>query len=179
MGQSLEQRRAAATRKYIRQKKGRNRPPEDEPWIWMTHPLMESPAWRSLSPNGRRVMDRVLIEHMNHGGSENGNLIVTHSDFADYGVTRRLITEAINEVEFLGLAKTKRGGRWHGTNHATKFRITWMCNRAGVPATNDWKGRTPEQIADWRMETKQMKETRKAYRQKSKTDVRVISKKVP
>ena len=176
MAPSLADRQGAAYRKYIREKKGRNKPPKDEPWIWMTHPLMESPAWRSLSPNGRKVMDRVLIEHMSHGGSENGNLIVTHSDFAGYGVTRRLITQAINEVEFLGLAIPKRGGRWHGTNHATKFRITWMCDRTGAPATNEWKGRTLEQIASWRAEVKRQNETGKAWRQKSMRGVLVISK---
>ena len=61
--------------------------------------MLESEAWRALSLNAHKVIDRVKIEHMHHGGTENGNLIVTHADFQAYGVRRQSIAAAIREAE--------------------------------------------------------------------------------
>ena len=108
---SREERDANARRKYSQRKRGRNKPPKDEPWVWETQGLLTSDAWQCLSVNARKVVDRVLVEHMAHAGFENGNLMVTHEDFVRYGVTRRLVTQSIDEAEFLGLLKAKRGGK--------------------------------------------------------------------
>ena len=44
---------------------------------FIAHPkqMVESPAWRALSLAARKALDRIEIEHMNHGGAENGKLI--------------------------------------------------------------------------------------------------------
>jgi hypothetical protein len=49
--------------------------------------MMESDAWRALSLAGRRVIDRVEIEHGHHGGTDNGKLPVTFDQFCEYGFT--------------------------------------------------------------------------------------------
>ena len=50
---------------------------------WFGLELMESEAFRALSPNSRRLLDRVLIEHIHHGGVENGQLMATHDQLRD------------------------------------------------------------------------------------------------
>ena len=44
----------------------RNHPPAGEPWVWLTRELLESDAWRGASINARRVVERLIIEHMQH-----------------------------------------------------------------------------------------------------------------
>jgi hypothetical protein len=51
-----------------------NAPPKTQPWAWLILEMMESGAMRSLSINALRVLHRIQIEHMAHGGLENGCL---------------------------------------------------------------------------------------------------------
>src|SRR5690349_15302677 len=90
------------------------RPPEGEPWVWLTADLLTSHSWRALSVNGRRLMDRLLIEHMAHAGRENGRLKATHDQLVEYGLPRACIRAAIEHCEVLGLIEHHRGGRWAG-----------------------------------------------------------------
>jgi hypothetical protein len=39
-----------------------NAPPANQPWGWFSFELLESAAMRSLSVNGRRVLDRIRLE---------------------------------------------------------------------------------------------------------------------
>ena len=39
-------------------------PPRGESWIWLTRELLESPAWRALNPNARKLIDFLLVEYM-------------------------------------------------------------------------------------------------------------------
>jgi hypothetical protein len=45
-----------------------------EPFVMLPRELIASDAWRSLGINGRRLIDFLLLEHMGHGGKENGKL---------------------------------------------------------------------------------------------------------
>ena len=40
--------------------------------------LRELAAWRALPDNARRILDRLEVEHMRHGGAENGALPCTY-----------------------------------------------------------------------------------------------------
>jgi hypothetical protein len=73
--------------------------------------LIEAPAWRVLSLSARRLLDRIEIEHMRHGGQENGKLAVTFEDFAEYGIDRHAIAPAMRECIALGLLVITRRGR--------------------------------------------------------------------
>ena len=68
-----------------------NRPPSNQAWSWLTSELINSLAWRSMSVNCRKLIDRLLLEHCNHGGWENGRLVCTYKDFQEYGLTRNKI----------------------------------------------------------------------------------------
>jgi len=97
-----------------------------------------------LSHSARKVLDRIIREHMAQGGKENGRLKVTARNFqAD--VHPRHITAAITEVEALGFVKrTYKGRRSHGEDRGApaQFRLTWLpvfeVNDASA-ATNEWK----------------------------------------
>jgi hypothetical protein len=79
---------------------------------WMARPiaLIESPAYRALSLSAHRALSRIEIELAHHGGNDNGKLPVTFDDFERYGVRRKSIGLALDELEALGLIKiTERG----------------------------------------------------------------------
>ena len=48
--------------------------------------MLESPPWRALSLSAHRVLDRLDIENRDHGGKDNGKLIVTFEQFCSYGM---------------------------------------------------------------------------------------------
>ena len=132
-------------------------PPKGEPWVWLTRELLASPAWRSQSPNARRLVDFLLIEHTNHAGTENGALPATHEQLEAYGLTKNCITPAIKESTFLGLIRFERGGRWGGVKRPSVFRLTFFADRDGNPPTNEWKGKTAEAIAEWKKDLRYRK----------------------
>lgn len=117
------------------------RPPEGEPWCWMTARMLASPAFRSLSRMALQCLFRIAVEHMAHGGRENGALIVTHSDFVAHGMRAASIAEAIRELERAGFIEvTCRGGRnWGAIVRPSRFRLTWLPTREGSAPTNDWQ----------------------------------------
>ena len=127
------------------------RPPKGEPWVWMTRELIASPAMRSLSLTARRLLDFLMIEHMNHAGSENGKLMATEGQLIAFGLTRRLISEAVRELVFLGLVRVERGRLTRGGVKAPNlYRLTVYADKEGCPATNEWKGMTDEAVAVWK-----------------------------
>src|SRR6516165_5946692 len=73
--------------------------------------MLQSPAYRVLTRAARMVLDRIEIEHMHHGGVENGNLPVTYDDFVEYGIHRHGIAPAIRELEGLGFIEITQRGR--------------------------------------------------------------------
>ncbi len=151
--EDLDPEQDTAYRRYIILKKKLNAPPRDDPWIWQPRSLLTSWPWRAMSVNARKALDRIMLEHMEHACFENGALVVTHENFIDYGVTSKHVAAAIEELEFLGLAKrTIKGGRRNGSNVASRFRLTWIGDRTGAPATNERKGKTPEAIAAWKVD---------------------------
>ena len=55
-----------------------------------------------MSLAARKIVERVAIEHMGHGGTLNGSLIVTYDDFETFGVRRKSIAPAIKKAVALG-----------------------------------------------------------------------------
>lgn len=117
------------------------RPPPDQPWAWLSRDLLESHAWRALTANGRRLIDRVMLEHMAHGGAENGTLAVTYADLAAWGIRVNSIAPTIAEVVALGLIDHRAGRPSHiaGKGHPQVFKLAWLPDCEGGPATDGWK----------------------------------------
>lgn len=143
-----------------------HRPPKDQPWIWLTRELLASAAWRARSINTVRLIEFLLVEHMAHAGTENGNLKATYDQLVAFGLTRSAIRAATEEAEFLGLIRFKRGGRWVGTNQPSTYRLTFLPDRDSNPPTNEWKGKTERAISAWKQEQVQRLRARHSRRKK-------------
>jgi hypothetical protein len=117
--------------------------PRGQQWAWHTVEALGSPAWRVLSLSGRRVLDRIEIEHASHGGKDNGNLPVTYDDFVKYGIDRHAVAPAIREVEALGFIEITEHGRGGNAEYRmpNKFRLTHLPTGKDrdTPATDEWK----------------------------------------
>ena len=95
--------------------------------------LLESTAWRSLSIHARRLIDFLLIEHMRHGGRENGRLIAPRRQLIAFGIHAHFVSAAIEEAELVGLVDCKRGvGRAPNT-----YGLTWLPR--GDPPAHRWR----------------------------------------
>ncbi len=141
--------------------------PANEPWVWLTRELLASPAWRAQSINCRRLIDFLLVDHANHAGTENGNLMAPYDQLVESGASRSEICNAVDEAKFLGLLWVNRGGRWAGTNQPSTYQLTFLPTVSNMqPATNDWKGKTPEAIKAWKADRTARKKARREYRKK-------------
>ena len=117
------------------------RPPVDQPWVWLTRDLLASYAWRSMSANARRLVERVMLEHMAHGGAENGALPVTYDDLSSWGIRLNSVAPSIAEAVALGLIEHHPGRAAHiaGKGHAQLFRLSWLPTCEGEPALTRWQ----------------------------------------
>jgi|FEC22Drversion2_1045045.scaffolds.fasta_scaffold02218_5 hypothetical protein len=105
--------------------------------------MKESLAWRHLPDAARRALDRLELEHMRHGGADNGRLPCTHSDFARAGIRRASVALAIRQCVHLGFVKVSEvGGR-----SISKFRRPNLYRLTYVFGS----GRSPDPTHDWRL----------------------------
>jgi hypothetical protein len=104
--------------------------------------MRESPAWAAVPDNARRVLDRLELEHMRHGGAENGSLPCTYSDFVAHGVRRASVSLALRQCEALGFLEiTHRGGRSISEyRDPSRYRLTYLNGRGqSAIKTDEWK----------------------------------------
>jgi hypothetical protein len=121
-----------------------------EQWIAYSREMVESPAVRVLRPSAVRVMHRLESEHMNHGGAENGRLIVTFDQFKDWGIHRHAIAPAIRELVALGFVEiTRRGSAGNsGYRQPTLYRLTYVNSKRREIPTNEWRKITTVEEAE-------------------------------
>ena len=135
-------------------------PPTNGAWTWITKEMLESDAWRGLNANARRLLDRLMLDHMDHAGTENGNLIATYEQLIKHGLTGDAIKTAVDQAEAFGFIKVNRGGRWAGTNKPSTYRLTWIGDKYHNAPTNDWKRITAKTVKEWKDTTRQQKKWR-------------------
>ncbi|MEQ9642509.1 MAG: hypothetical protein RIM84_20950 [Alphaproteobacteria bacterium] len=123
----------------------RNAPPKGAPWVWLTLEMMKSDAWRSANMNTRRLVDFLLVELMQHGGTNNGKLKAPHRQLVQVGCSPGLITKAIDDAERLGLIDCARGGR----RVAITYSLTWLPSHDGEPATDRWRYYRNDKLKPW------------------------------
>ena len=143
-------------------------PPSGEPWVWLSTELLYSVAWRSMSINCYKLIFHLLIEHSNHHGYENGRLLSTYQQLQDYGLTRNKIRSVIEESEFLGLVRHRRGRKVEALNQPNSYRLTFYADDENGYATNEWKSVTKEKVDNWRAKTGQLRKNRENYKRNFK-----------
>jgi hypothetical protein len=82
----------------------------DGQFVAITRAILECPARRALSLAARRALERIEIEHLVHGGKDNGKLPVTYRDFEKWLVRPDTIASAIRELVALGFVEVTRHG---------------------------------------------------------------------
>jgi hypothetical protein len=122
--------------------------PEGKPFAMLSAELLASAAWRARSINTIRLIDFLLIEHMNHGGVENGFLLAPWNQLEPFGIGRRLLGPAIAQAVELGLLEVERG-KMSGARKSrpSLYRLTFvkarMVNEFGVTyyvePSNEWR----------------------------------------
>lgn len=144
-------------------------PPRDQGgWMAITREFLESPAYRTLSVNGRKSLDRLIIEHISHGRQHNGRLTVTHEQFYAYGVTAESIADALEELEFKRLITMEKGRAGNGTAHATIYTLTFDGTHEGAPAANGWRSITMDDAKRWSETVRKDRATARAQAKKKK-----------
>ena len=96
--------------------------------------LLESPAWRALGINARRLIDVLMIEHLRHGGKANGALKAPRRQLEQAGIGARYVSAAIQEAEALGLVIAHR----RGCRVATLYELAWLPRGDGRPSCNKY-----------------------------------------
>ena len=118
-------------------------PPPGQPWIWLARDMLESPAYRALSRAGHQLLARLMVEHCNHAGKENGRLAVSWDAFQAAGLHRSVIGQTLDEVTRLGFVRVvEEGRRGYGAalGRRTTYRLTFagvVGDNSGLP-TNEW-----------------------------------------
>jgi hypothetical protein len=103
--------------------------------------MLRSPAFRVLNLTGRRILDRIEIEHASHGGKDNGRLPVTFRNLIEFGIPNRdNIARGIREIGALGFAELTRHGRAGNGEFRTPnlFRLTYLPAN-GKRTTDEWQ----------------------------------------
>jgi hypothetical protein len=134
--------------------------------------MLESPAFRILSLSALRALSRIEIELAHHNGGDNGKLPVTFNDFERYGLRRRSIGPALDELETLGFATiTQHGKRAIRAEYRrpTLFLLTTRPELEGVGRERcRWRRfKTCEEAVAARETSRQQREKAKASQPKS------------
>jgi hypothetical protein len=112
-----------------------------EPFVKHRRSMLESPAWRMLPHLAYQLLNRIELEHMRHGGKDNGRLVVTYTDVEKYAVCQnpRAIAQAVRQAEALGFLIVTRGRGGRGASRQpNQFRLTYLEGQNGGPATDEW-----------------------------------------
>jgi hypothetical protein len=88
----------------------KHKPDEANPAFIMTRLVMlDSVAYWALKSIERTILSVIEIEHMRHGGVENGRLIVTRRQFKKRGIPLKAIAPGLRALEALGFIGIDRG----------------------------------------------------------------------
>jgi hypothetical protein len=106
-----------------------------EQFVMLPRSLLQSAAWRSQSIHARRLIDFLMLEHMSHGGRQNGFLVAPRRQLESFGIHEHFVSTAIAEAESVGLIDCIRGkGR-----APSRYTLTWLPRADGAEPTDRWR----------------------------------------
>lgn len=111
--------------------------------------MLKSHAWQSMPGPLAKLIERLEIEHLSHGGQENGHLFVPFSQFEMYGISRRRIRALLDLGEGLGLIEVRRdpsASTWD-VRPPNAYRLTYLVEKGKKAPTDEWRLVTAE-LAD-------------------------------
>ena len=133
--------------------------------------LLQSPAFRGLSIPARGCLDFLCIEHLTHGGAENGNLMAPYRQLEASGVRKDSIREGLHMLESFGLIeRTQYGGRQGGKANASRYGLGWLPFRGEPEPRDRFRKITAEQVSGYLGELKVMRAEVRFKRSPSKRE---------
>ena len=113
------------------------------PYVVHRGKMLESDAYRSLGKTELKILARLEIELMRHRGTNNGRIICTYDDFAEYGIRRRSISRGLHNLCRVGLLVVTQRGRRDALRNPHHYRLPYLVSHdeAGniIPPTDEWK----------------------------------------
>ncbi|ODT22156.1 MAG: hypothetical protein ABS35_15485 [Kaistia sp. SCN 65-12] len=110
--------------------------------------MLLSPAWQSAPRPLRRMIERLEIEHLRHGGLKNGELFVSFNQFVEFGISRRSIKPAQTLGKALGLLDVVQDHNLaQGSIRAPNaYRLTYVPAAGATSPSDDWRGLTKARV---------------------------------
>ncbi|WP_074061081.1 hypothetical protein [Rhizobium etli] len=131
--------------------------------------MLISPAWQRAPRPLLRLIERLEIEHLRHGGQNNGELYVSYPQFVAYGMSKKSIRSTLKLGEELGLLQVIREERiiQGDIRPANCYRLTYVPAKGKQNPTDEWKCVTEERaialVGTYRvLEAKAVKAERRA-----------------
>jgi hypothetical protein len=138
--------------------------------------FVASPVWRALSLSERKILDRIDLELASHGGRDNGDLIITRRDFADFGVSPKAQLRGIAGLVALGPIKWMPGHASPDPAHgrAARFGILYRSTLNG-PSEEQWRRfKTIDEVKATLTRARAKVEARNRAQRAKKTDAIVV-----
>lgn len=119
---------------------------------WLTnfvprrHEMLRAPAWQSMPWPLHKLIERLEIEHLSHGGQENGHLFVPFSQFEAYGISRRRIRALLELGAALGFLEVRRDPEatsWD-IRPPNAYRLTYLPEKGKKAPTDEWRSITED-----------------------------------
>jgi hypothetical protein len=113
-------------------------------WVSRPRQLTESPAMRVLSKVAHLALMRIEVEHMSHGGAQNGRLPITYIQFEDWGIHPNYVASALRELPALGIVEVTRTGYAGAADkrEPSLYRLTYLtahdAGRADATGTHEY-----------------------------------------
>jgi hypothetical protein len=94
-----------------------------------------------------RLLDFLELEHLLHGGQENGRLVAPYNQLVDFGMSRKTISAAIAEGVEKGLIKVTRSKRKGSVlKSCNRYRLTYKSHKSSCDGrewdslpTDEWR----------------------------------------
>lgn len=127
----------------------------DEAFVREPMSLLESPAYRALNFPALKILGFLKLEHLRHGGAENGLLQAPYRQLELLGISARNVHPALRMLEELGFIRlTSDGFRLGGRPSAARYALTWLPTCDGRPPTEDYKRISVADIKAYKAEKK-------------------------
>lgn len=102
--------------------------------------LLESPGYQALNFPAFKILAFLKLEHVRHGGAENGRLLAPHRQLQALGISPRHIKPALAMLEAFGVIRcTTDGMRLGGRPNAATYALTWLPTSDGQLPTEDYR----------------------------------------
>ena len=109
--------------------------------------MMLHPTWRLAPVPLRRMLERIEVEHLRHGGFKNGELYVSWNQFVIASISRRKITPLNDLGEALGLLKVIRAeDATYDLRAPNAYRLTYLPSAKNAAPTDEWKSVTEDRV---------------------------------